>query len=52
MQKQLVSQSAFDSARANYDSLRAQLNNREEMVNVNEKLLAQQKQNEYKLYNN
>jgi len=45
IQKQLVSQSAFDSARASYDSMRAQLKNREEMVNVNEKLLAQQKQN-------
>jgi RND family efflux transporter MFP subunit len=45
MQKQLVSQSAFDLARANYESLRAQLNNREEIVHVNEKLLAQQKQN-------
>ena len=45
MQKQLVSQAAFDSARATYDSLRAQLKNREEMVNVNDKLLAQQKQN-------
>jgi RND family efflux transporter MFP subunit len=45
MQKKLVSQSAFDAAKANYESLRAQLNNREEMVNVNEKLLAQQKQN-------
>lgn len=45
MQKQLVSQSAFDAAKANYESLRAQLNNREELVNVNEKLLAQQKQN-------
>lgn len=45
MQKQLVSQAAFDVAKANYDSLRAQLNNREEMVHVNEKLLAQQKQN-------
>jgi RND family efflux transporter MFP subunit len=45
MQKQLVSQSAFDTAKANYESLRAQLSNREEMVNVNEKLIAQQKQN-------
>jgi RND family efflux transporter MFP subunit len=45
MQKQLVSQSAFDSAKATYDSLRAQLNNRQEMVNVSDKLLAQQKQN-------
>lgn len=45
IQKQLVSQSAFDSAKATYDSLRAQLNNRQEMVNVNDKLLAQQKQN-------
>ena len=44
-QKQLVSKSAFDAAKANYDSARAQLVNREEMVNVNEKLLAQQKQN-------
>lgn len=45
IQKQLVSQSAYDSAKANYDSLRAQLSNRQEMVNVSEKLLAQQKQN-------
>ncbi|RYY74314.1 MAG: efflux RND transporter periplasmic adaptor subunit [Gammaproteobacteria bacterium] len=45
MERQLVSQSAFDSARATHDSLRAQLKNREEMVNVSEKLLAQQKQN-------
>ncbi len=45
MQKQLVSQAAFDIAKANYESLRAQLNNREEIVNVNEKLIAQQKQN-------
>jgi len=45
MQKQLVSQSAFDAAKANYESLKAQYNNRKEMVNVNEKLLAQQKQN-------
>ncbi len=45
MQKQLVSAASFDLARANYDSLRAQLNNREEIVKVNEKLIAQQKQN-------
>jgi RND family efflux transporter MFP subunit len=45
VQKQLVSQSAFDLAKANYESLRAQLNNREEIVKVNEKLIAQQKQN-------
>ena len=45
VQKQLVSQAAFDLAKANYESLRAQLNNREEIVNVNEKLIAQQKQN-------
>lgn len=45
LQKQLVSQASFDIIKANYDSLRAQLNNREELVNVNEKLLAQQKQN-------
>ncbi|MET0357778.1 MAG: efflux RND transporter periplasmic adaptor subunit [Cellvibrio sp.] len=45
IQKQLVSQSAYDSAKANYDSLRAQLSNRQEMVNVSEKLLAQQRQN-------
>jgi RND family efflux transporter MFP subunit len=45
MQKQLVSQSAFDIAKANYDSLKAQYNNREEIVNVNQKLIAQQKQN-------
>lgn len=44
-QKQLVSQSSFDLIKANYESLRAQLNNREEVVTVNEKLLAQQKQN-------
>lgn len=45
LQKQLVSQASFDLIKANYDSLRAQLNNREEIVTVNEKLLAQQKQN-------
>ena len=45
VQKQLVSQAAFDVAKANYESLKAQLNNREEMVKVNEKLIAQQKQN-------
>jgi len=45
MQKSLVSKAAYDLSKANYDSLRAQLNNREEMVTVNEKLLAQQKQN-------
>ena len=45
IQKQLVSQAAFDSAKATYDSVRAQLNNRQEMVNVSDKLLAQQKQN-------
>lgn len=45
MQKQLVSQAAFDAAKANYESLRAQLSNREEVVNVNEKLISQQKQN-------
>lgn len=45
LEKKLVSQAAFDLVKANYDSLRAQLNNREEIVNVNEKLLAQQKQN-------
>jgi len=45
LQKQLVSQAAFDLAKANYDSLKAQLNNREEIVKVNEKLVAQQKQN-------
>lgn len=45
VQKQLVSQSSFDLAKANYESLRAQLNNREEIVKVNEKLIAQQKQN-------
>ena len=44
-QKQLVSQSTFDSTRANFDALKAQLNNREEVVTVNEKLIAQQKQN-------
>lgn len=45
LQKQLVSQASFDLIKANYDSMRAQLNNREEIVTVNEKLLAQQKQN-------
>lgn len=44
-EKQLVSQAAFDLAKANYESLKAQVNNREETVTVNEKLLAQQKQN-------
>lgn len=44
-QKQLVSQASFDLVKANYESLRAQLNNREEIVTVNEKVLAQQKQN-------
>ena len=43
-EKQLISQSVFDSIKANYESLRAQLANREEMVHVNERLLAQQKQ--------
>jgi len=45
LQKQLISQASFDTIKANYESLRAQLNNREELVIVNEKLLAQQKQN-------
>jgi len=45
LQKQLVSQASFDLIKANYDSMRAQMNNREEIVTVNEKLLAQQKQN-------
>lgn len=43
-QKQLISQSAFDSTKAAYDSARAQLVNREELVNVQDRLLAQQKQ--------
>jgi RND family efflux transporter MFP subunit len=45
IQKQLVSQAAVDGAKASYESLRAQLNNREALVSVNEKLLAQQQQN-------
>ncbi len=44
-QKQLISQAAYDAAKANFDSARAQLRSREEAVNVNEKLLSQQKQN-------
>lgn len=43
-QKQLISQSAFDNTKAIYDSARAQVVNREELVNVQERLLAQQKQ--------
>jgi RND family efflux transporter MFP subunit len=43
-QKQLISQAAFDSTKALYDSARAQLVNREELVNVQERVLAQQKQ--------
>lgn len=43
--KQLVSETAFDAAKANYESIRAQVANREENVEVNERLLAQQKQN-------
>ncbi len=43
-QKQLISQSAFDNTKAVYDSARAQLVNREELVNVQDRLLAQQKQ--------
>lgn len=43
-QKQLISQSAFDNSKAVYDSARAQLVNREELVNVQDRLLAQQKQ--------
>jgi len=43
-QKQLISQSAFDNTKAAYDSARAQLVNREELVNVQDRLLAQQKQ--------
>ena len=42
--KKLVSQAAFDLAKSSYESLKAQLNNREEIVAVNETLLAQQKQ--------
>ena len=44
VEKKLVSQAAFDLIQANYDSLKAQLNNRQEMVEVNERMLAQQKQ--------
>lgn len=44
LDKRLVSQAAFDLSRASYDSLKAQLSNREELVAVNESLLAQQKQ--------
>lgn len=44
-EKQLISKAAFDAAKANYESIKAQLNNREETVTVNEKLVAQQKQN-------
>jgi RND family efflux transporter MFP subunit len=43
-QKQLISQAAFDNSKALYDSARAQLVNREEMVNVQERVLAQQRQ--------
>jgi RND family efflux transporter MFP subunit len=41
---QMVSQAAFDLAKANYESARAQLNNREELVKVNESVIAQHKQ--------
>lgn len=44
IEKKLVSQAAFDLIQANYESLKAQLNNRLEMVEVNERMLAQQKQ--------
>lgn len=44
LQTQMVSQAAFDLAKANYDSARAQLNNREELVTLNERVLAQHKQ--------
>ncbi len=44
VEKKLVSQAAFDLIQANYESLKAQLNNRLEVVEVNERILAQQKQ--------
>jgi RND family efflux transporter MFP subunit len=44
-QRKLISQADFDASKANYDSMKAQLVNREEMVNVSDRLLAQQKQN-------
>lgn len=44
IEKNLVSQAAYDAAKAAYESLKAQLANREEIVNVNERLQAQQKQ--------
>lgn len=44
VEKKLVSQAAFDLVQANYESLKAQLNNRLEIVEVNERILAQQKQ--------
>lgn len=44
VEKKLVSQAAFDLSKASYESLKAQLNNREELVAVNESQLAQQKQ--------
>lgn len=45
IQKQLVSQAGFDVAKANFESIRAQLAAREGAVEVNERLVAQQKQN-------
>jgi RND family efflux transporter MFP subunit len=44
IEKKLVSQASFDVIKASYDSLKAQLTNREEIVSVNRSLLAQQKQ--------
>jgi RND family efflux transporter MFP subunit len=44
IEKKLVSQASFDLIKASYDSLKAQLTNREEIVSVNRSLLAQQKQ--------
>jgi RND family efflux transporter MFP subunit len=44
IEKKLVSQASFDLVKASYDSLKAQLSNREEIVAVNRSLLAQEKQ--------
>ena len=44
IEKKLVSAAAFDISKASYESLKAQLSNREELVAVKESLLAEQKQ--------
>lgn len=44
LDKHLVSQAAFDLSKASYESLKAQLSNRQELVEVNESQFAEQKQ--------